>query len=82
MTEATIVATLMSPLKYAGEELLSLPIAVKWLQVRADVVGDIDPDSLRKRFGGNLIYALRSREEHGGFAGAALQRQQLSLIHI
>jgi 3-dehydroquinate dehydratase/shikimate dehydrogenase len=76
MTEATIVAALMTPLKYAGEELLSLPIAVKWLQVRADVVGDINPDWLRKHFNGKLIYTLRSREEHGGFAGSARQRQE------
>jgi 3-dehydroquinate dehydratase / shikimate dehydrogenase len=76
MTEATIVATLMTPLKYAGEELLSLPATVKWLQVRADVVGDINPDWLRKHFDGKLIYTLRSREEHGGFAGSARQRQQ------
>jgi hypothetical protein len=62
MTEATIVATLMTPLKYAGEELLSLPATVKWLQVRADVVGDINPDWLRKHFDGKLIYTLRSRE--------------------
>jgi 3-dehydroquinate dehydratase/shikimate dehydrogenase len=76
MTEATIVATLIEPLKYAGEELLSLPITVKWLQVRADVVGDIKPDWLRKHFDGKLIYTLRSREEHGAFAGSAQQRQQ------
>jgi 3-dehydroquinate dehydratase / shikimate dehydrogenase len=76
MTEATIVATLMTPLKYAGEELLSLPATVKWLQVRADVVGDINPDWLRKHFDGKLLYTLRSREEHGGFAGSARQRQQ------
>ena len=76
MTEATIVATLMTPLKYAGEELLSLPATVKWLQVRADVVGDINPEWLRKHFDGKLIYTLRSREEHGGFAGSARQRQE------
>jgi 3-dehydroquinate dehydratase/shikimate dehydrogenase len=76
MTEATIVATLMEPLKYAGEELLSLPITVKWLQIQADVVGDINPDWLRKHFDGKLIYTLRSREEHGAFAGSARQRQQ------
>jgi 3-dehydroquinate dehydratase / shikimate dehydrogenase len=76
MAEATIVATLMRPPNYVGEELLSLPSAVKWLQVRADVAGDIDPDWLRKHFDGKLIYTLRSREEHGGFAGPARQRQQ------
>jgi 3-dehydroquinate dehydratase/shikimate dehydrogenase len=76
MAEATLVATLMTPLKYAGEELLSLPATVKWLQVRADVVGDINPEWLRKHFDGKLIYTLRSREEHGGFAGSARQRQQ------
>jgi 3-dehydroquinate dehydratase / shikimate dehydrogenase len=76
MTEVTIVATLMKPLKYAGEELLSLPINVNWLQVRADMVGDINPNWLRKPFGGKLIYTLRSREEHGGFVGSAGQRQR------
>jgi 3-dehydroquinate dehydratase / shikimate dehydrogenase len=76
MTEATIVATLMTPIKYAAEELRSLPATVKWLQVRADVVGDIDLDWLRKHFDGKLIYTLRSQEEHGGFAGAAWQRQR------
>src|SRR5262245_8004268 len=76
MAEATIVATLMEPLKYVGEKLLSLPITVKWLQVRADVVGDINPDWLRRQFDGKLIYTLRSREEHGAFAGSARQRQQ------
>jgi 3-dehydroquinate dehydratase / shikimate dehydrogenase len=76
MTEATVVATLMTPLNYAGEELLSLPSAVKWLQVRADVAGDVNPDWLRKHFDGKLIYTLRSREEQGGFAGSVRQRQQ------
>jgi 3-dehydroquinate dehydratase/shikimate dehydrogenase len=76
MTKAAIVATLMTPLKYASEELLLLPNTVKWLQVRADVVGDINLDWLRKHFDGKLIYTLRSREEHGDFAGAAWQRQR------
>jgi 3-dehydroquinate dehydratase/shikimate dehydrogenase len=79
MTEATIVATLMTPLKYSGEELLSLPTTVKWLEVRADVAGDINPDWLRKHFDGKLIYTLRSQEEHGGFAGSARQRQRCLL---
>jgi 3-dehydroquinate dehydratase / shikimate dehydrogenase len=76
MTEVAIVATLTTPLKYAGEELFSLPITVKWLQVRADVVGDINPDWLRKHFDGKLIYTLRSQEEHGDFSGAAWQRHR------
>jgi 3-dehydroquinate dehydratase / shikimate dehydrogenase len=46
------------------------------LQVRADFVGDIDLDWLRKHFGGKLMYTLRSREENGAFAGSARQRQQ------
>jgi 3-dehydroquinate dehydratase/shikimate dehydrogenase len=76
MNEAAIVATLMTPLKYAGEDLSSLPVTVKWLEVRADVAGDVNPDWLRKLFDGKLIYTLRSQEEHGGFVGYGWQRQR------
>ncbi len=74
MTEASIVATLMTPIK--GEELSAIPSSVKWLQVRADIVGNINPDWLRKHFHGKLIYTLRSREEHGDFADSARRRLQ------
>jgi len=33
------------------------------LEVRADIVGDIDPDWLRNHFKGRLLYAFRSQDE-------------------
>jgi len=74
MTEATIVATLMAPPTVDGKELLSLPNTVKWLEVRADLAGDLNPDWLRKRFHGNLMYTLRSKAEGGAFEGSARER--------
>ncbi len=66
----------MAPPAGNGEELSSLPSAVNWLEVRADLVGDLDPDWLRSHFGGKLIYTLRSKAEGGSFAGSARQRRQ------
>lgn len=42
-----------------------IPAAVTELEVRADLIGDPDPDALRRRFAGRLIYSLRSTR-HGG----------------
>jgi 3-dehydroquinate dehydratase/shikimate dehydrogenase len=75
MTEATLVATLFAPPAADGEELSSLPGAVQWLEVRADLVGDLKADWLRSHFRGNLIYTLRSKAEGGQFEGPAAQRQ-------
>jgi 3-dehydroquinate dehydratase/shikimate dehydrogenase len=79
VTEATIVATLLEPPAADGGELSSLPSAVKWLEVRADLAGDLDPARLRQHFGGKLLYALRSQAEGGNFTGPARQRQEYLL---
>jgi 3-dehydroquinate dehydratase/shikimate dehydrogenase len=42
--------------------LTALSDAVEWLEVRADLLGDIDPDWLRSHFKGRLLYALRTHE--------------------
>jgi 3-dehydroquinate dehydratase / shikimate dehydrogenase len=76
MAEATIVATLLAPPTVDGKELSSLPSAVKWLEVRADLAGDLDPDWLRARFDGSLLYSLRSKAEGGTFEGSTPQRRQ------
>jgi 3-dehydroquinate dehydratase/shikimate dehydrogenase len=39
--------------------LTALPDSVEWLEVRADRVGDIDPEWLRNHFKGRLLYSLR-----------------------
>jgi len=46
-----------------GAELTALSDAVEWLEVRADVVGDIDPDWLRSHFKGRLLFALRTHDD-------------------
>jgi 3-dehydroquinate dehydratase/shikimate dehydrogenase len=75
MREAALVAVVTSPPSPAGEEIASLPPAVHWLEVRADLTGDLDPDWLRGRFRGALLYSLRSRAEGGAFAGSAAERR-------
>ena len=40
--------------------MTALPDAVDWLEVRADRVGDIDPEWLRDHFKGRLLYSFRN----------------------
>jgi 3-dehydroquinate dehydratase/shikimate dehydrogenase len=48
----------------------------EWLEVRADLLGDLDPAPLRAAFPGKLLYTLRSRAEGGGFEGTAERRRK------
>ncbi|RMH21278.1 MAG: type I 3-dehydroquinate dehydratase [Acidobacteria bacterium] len=71
--ETTLVATLTTAPSDA--ELASLAgLGVGWLEVRADLLGDLDPAPLRRRFAGRLLYTLRSRDEGGAFAGGEAER--------
>jgi len=63
MSQASLIATLLEPPSTDGAELTALSDAVEWLEVRADVVGDIDPDWLRSHFKGQLLYALRTHDD-------------------
>jgi len=71
MPEATLVASLTSP-----SELPSLPAEVRCLEVRADLVGDLDPDWLRDRFRGELLYSLRSRAAGGAAEISGRERRE------
>ena len=62
MPRASLIATLLDSPSPDGAELTALPDAVDWLEVRGDSVGDIDPEWLRSRCKGRLLYA--SRNEH------------------
>jgi 3-dehydroquinate dehydratase/shikimate dehydrogenase len=66
----------MTPPSPDGNELASLPAAVEWLEVRADLVGDLDVDWLRTHFRGNLLYSLRSKAEGGSFEGSQSERRR------
>jgi len=63
MARASLIATLSAPPSTGGADLTALADAVEWLEVRADVVGDIDPDWLRDHFKGKLLYSLRTSDE-------------------
>ncbi len=71
MPEATLVASLTSP-----SELRSLPVEVRCLEVRADLTGDLDPEGLRDRFRGELLYSLSSRAEGGAGEISGRERRE------
>lgn len=72
---ATLVATLTtSPAGIA--DLGAAAAGADWLEVRADLVGDLDPTPLRKAFPGPLLYTLRSRAEGGGSEMSADRRKR------
>src|ERR1044071_2652159 len=60
MPRASLIAILFEPPSPDGAELTALPDAVDWLEVRADRVGDIDPEWLRDHFKGRLLYSFRN----------------------
>ena len=72
---ATLVAT-VTTVPAGGIESLAADLAgVAWLEVRADLVGDLDPAGLRF-FPGRLLYTLRSRAESGAFEGSPEKRKR------
>ena len=73
--KACLVATLLTPPSEGGGELRTLPDAVEWLEVRGDLVGQPDPDWLRSRFKGSLLFTLRSSAEGGCFEGSPGERR-------
>ncbi len=75
MKRTDLVATLTELPTKDGAALRALGPDVAYLEVRADLVGDLDPDWLRGRFSGGLIYTLRSRAEGGAFEGGQAARQ-------
>lgn len=70
MPRASLIATLFEPPSPGGAELTALPDVVDWLEVRADRVGDIDPEWLHDHFKGRLLYAFRTED------GLALNRPE------
>ncbi|HEX5964404.1 MAG TPA: NAD(P)-binding domain-containing protein [Pyrinomonadaceae bacterium] len=59
MAETSVIATLSAPPSPNGVELSAIPDSVQWLEVRADLTRELDPDWLRDHFRGRLIYSFR-----------------------
>lgn len=70
MEKAILVASLTEPPAADGSDFTALAGSADWLEVRADLVGDLDPDWLRSHFPGALLYTLRSTFEGGAFEGS------------
>ena len=58
------------------DELTALTDSLEWLEVRADLTGDLEHEWLRSHFKGKLLYTLRSREEGGRFEGPSEERRR------
>lgn len=76
MNRTELVATLTEPPAGDGALLRGLTPDVGVLEVRADLVGDLDPQWLRDRFAGRLLYTLRSTAEGGEFTGGREARRR------
>lgn len=76
MPDCSLIASLTALPSPSGAELAALPTAVEWLEVRADLLGDLDPDWLRSHFRGRLLYSLRSQAEGGVCTDVDTRRQQ------
>lgn len=76
MIKAALIATLTTPPSPSGSELAALPSSVDWLEVRADLVGDIEPEWLRSNFKGRLLYTLKSREAGGDSSDSLPERHR------
>ena len=73
---ATLVATLTAFPTDDFNALLADLVEAAWVEVRADLVGDIDLGQLDCYFPGRFLYTLRSREEGGGFEGPPERRRR------
>ena len=76
MEKAILVASLKTPRSSGSEALATLPDSVPWVEVRADLVGDLFPDEVRQSFRGGLLYTLRSRAEGGNSEATGRERRQ------
>jgi len=69
-----LIASLRTPPSVRGIELENLPRSVKWLEVRSDLLGDLNPTWLRNHFQGRLLYSLRSQSGSDNSLDDAEQR--------
>lgn len=74
MDAVELVAAITTP--QAAMDIQKVPKAVSWLQIRADLIGDIPADWLRSQFPGKLLYTLRSYTAGGKFHRSKTERHR------
>ena len=72
MLKTTLIATIAAP--PSAEEILAIPASVDWIEVRADLTGEIEANWLRQRFPGGLLYSLEATATNGMFEGSLDER--------
>jgi 3-dehydroquinate dehydratase / shikimate dehydrogenase len=73
---AILVATVTSLPEGSFAPVVSDLEDVGWLEIRADLVGELDAVRLSRLFSGKLLYTLRSRAEGGAFEGSPERRRK------
>lgn len=76
MKSATVVATIDRPV--SASALAGLHPRASWLEVRSDLVGQIDALWLRQHFAGRLLYVLRN---NGRLSAAEREERLLHAAH-
>jgi len=71
---ATLIATLTDPAEQAAATLRRLSPAVDWVEIRADLCGEIEPSWLRRHTDKKLLYTLRSTAEGGASEASPVRR--------
>ncbi|MFD4950380.1 type I 3-dehydroquinate dehydratase [Streptomyces sp. NPDC058451] len=72
---ARLVAVAAEPEDLTPGSLRGLAGVADELEVRADLVGDPDPSRLRRHFGGQLTYCLRSARQGGRSVAGPVERR-------
>jgi 3-dehydroquinate dehydratase/shikimate dehydrogenase len=74
MDAVELVAAVTTP--SSAVEIQGIPKEVSWLQIRADLIGDIPADWLRSHFRGRLLYTLRTCSAGGKFDRSSGERKR------
>jgi 3-dehydroquinate dehydratase/shikimate dehydrogenase len=75
MATVSLAASATSCLSSDLREIKDLSKVVEYLQIRADLIGEVDTNKLRSYYSGKLLYSLRSRDAGGAFEGSPIERR-------
>jgi 3-dehydroquinate dehydratase / shikimate dehydrogenase len=70
---ATIAASITDISAAGWPDCDALPPYIRWLEVRSDLTGDLEP-GLTRKFHGEVVYTLRNTASGGAFHGSRAER--------